>query len=243
MTYALELKDLHKSFGKTPIIRGANLAVTAGRLGLTALVRGAHRHRRVVLAAAQGDPRVGDRRVRGRVADPHAHRLLRAIEARVQQRAAHVAAARDADPPLVGDLRAGRERDLLLQRVAPVAAVRPEHGPVRRDVRVRDVRADAREEVLARLAAQREARARRPVLRAGPLDRVHALGGVAAGQQAGDEDQDGGAPFGSGARKQRVQHGGPLAARISVGPHKAIPTRGLRCGIGARWVRNPVKSG
>ena len=30
MTYALELKDLHKSFGKTPIIRGANLAVTAG---------------------------------------------------------------------------------------------------------------------------------------------------------------------------------------------------------------------
>ena len=30
MTYALELKDLHKSFGKTPIIRGANLAVSAG---------------------------------------------------------------------------------------------------------------------------------------------------------------------------------------------------------------------
>lgn len=30
MSYALELKDLHKSFGKTPIIRGANLAVTAG---------------------------------------------------------------------------------------------------------------------------------------------------------------------------------------------------------------------
>jgi len=30
VTYALELKDLHKSFGKTPIIRGANLAVTAG---------------------------------------------------------------------------------------------------------------------------------------------------------------------------------------------------------------------
>ncbi len=30
MTYALELKDLHKSFGKTPIIRGANLAVNAG---------------------------------------------------------------------------------------------------------------------------------------------------------------------------------------------------------------------
>ncbi|MDI3380530.1 ABC transporter ATP-binding protein [Xenophilus aerolatus] len=30
MSYALELRDLHKSFGKTPIIRGANLAVTAG---------------------------------------------------------------------------------------------------------------------------------------------------------------------------------------------------------------------
>jgi len=30
MTYALELKDLHKNFGKTEIIRGINLAVTAG---------------------------------------------------------------------------------------------------------------------------------------------------------------------------------------------------------------------
>ena len=30
MTYALELKDLRKSFGKTEIIRGVNLAVTAG---------------------------------------------------------------------------------------------------------------------------------------------------------------------------------------------------------------------
>jgi branched-chain amino acid transport system ATP-binding protein len=30
MTYALELRDLHKSFGKTPIIRGANLAVNPG---------------------------------------------------------------------------------------------------------------------------------------------------------------------------------------------------------------------
>jgi len=30
MTYALELKDLRKSFGKTEIIRGANLAVTPG---------------------------------------------------------------------------------------------------------------------------------------------------------------------------------------------------------------------
>ncbi len=30
MTYALELKDLRKSFGKTEIIRGANLAVNAG---------------------------------------------------------------------------------------------------------------------------------------------------------------------------------------------------------------------
>jgi branched-chain amino acid transport system ATP-binding protein len=31
MTYALELKDLRKSFGKTEIIRGANLAVEAGQ--------------------------------------------------------------------------------------------------------------------------------------------------------------------------------------------------------------------
>jgi branched-chain amino acid transport system ATP-binding protein len=31
MTYALELKDLHKSFGKTAIIRGANLAVEEGQ--------------------------------------------------------------------------------------------------------------------------------------------------------------------------------------------------------------------
>ena len=30
MSYALELKDLHKSFGKTEIIRGANLAVQPG---------------------------------------------------------------------------------------------------------------------------------------------------------------------------------------------------------------------
>ncbi len=35
MTYALELKDLRKSFGKTEIIRGVNLAVTAGeRVGI-----------------------------------------------------------------------------------------------------------------------------------------------------------------------------------------------------------------
>jgi branched-chain amino acid transport system ATP-binding protein len=30
MTYALELKDLRKNFGKTEIIRGVNLAVLAG---------------------------------------------------------------------------------------------------------------------------------------------------------------------------------------------------------------------
>jgi branched-chain amino acid transport system ATP-binding protein len=30
MSYALELKDLRKNFGKTEIIRGANLAVNAG---------------------------------------------------------------------------------------------------------------------------------------------------------------------------------------------------------------------
>ncbi len=30
MTYSLELKDLRKSFGKTEIIRGANLQVNAG---------------------------------------------------------------------------------------------------------------------------------------------------------------------------------------------------------------------
>ena len=30
MTYALELKDLRKSFGKTEIIRGVNLAVLPG---------------------------------------------------------------------------------------------------------------------------------------------------------------------------------------------------------------------
>ena len=30
MTHALELKDLHKSFGKTEIIRGVSLAVKAG---------------------------------------------------------------------------------------------------------------------------------------------------------------------------------------------------------------------
>ncbi len=35
MSYALELKDLRKSFGKTEIIRGVNLAVTAGeRVGI-----------------------------------------------------------------------------------------------------------------------------------------------------------------------------------------------------------------
>ena len=35
MTYALELKDLRKSFGKTEIIRGVNLAVTVGeRVGI-----------------------------------------------------------------------------------------------------------------------------------------------------------------------------------------------------------------
>ena len=30
MSYALELKDVRKSFGKTEIIRGVNLAVNAG---------------------------------------------------------------------------------------------------------------------------------------------------------------------------------------------------------------------
>jgi branched-chain amino acid transport system ATP-binding protein len=35
MTYALELKDLHKSFGKTEIIRGINLAIPQGeRVGI-----------------------------------------------------------------------------------------------------------------------------------------------------------------------------------------------------------------
>ena len=35
MSYALELKDLRKSFGKTEIIRGVNLAITAGeRVGI-----------------------------------------------------------------------------------------------------------------------------------------------------------------------------------------------------------------
>jgi len=30
MSYALELKDIRKNFGKTEIIRGVNLAVNAG---------------------------------------------------------------------------------------------------------------------------------------------------------------------------------------------------------------------
>ena len=35
MTFALELKDLRKSFGKTEIIRGINLAIPAGeRVGI-----------------------------------------------------------------------------------------------------------------------------------------------------------------------------------------------------------------
>jgi branched-chain amino acid transport system ATP-binding protein len=51
-TYALELRDLRKSFGKTEIIRGANLAVTAGRAG------GHHRpQRRRQVHAVQPDQR------------------------------------------------------------------------------------------------------------------------------------------------------------------------------------------
>jgi branched-chain amino acid transport system ATP-binding protein len=52
MTYALELKDLRKSFGKTEIIRGANLAVTRGR------ARGHHwAQRRGQVHAVQPDQR------------------------------------------------------------------------------------------------------------------------------------------------------------------------------------------
>jgi branched-chain amino acid transport system ATP-binding protein len=50
--YALELRDLRKSFGKTEIIRGVNLAVTAGRAG------GHHRpQRRRQVDAVQPDQR------------------------------------------------------------------------------------------------------------------------------------------------------------------------------------------
>ncbi len=51
-TYALELRDLRKSFGKTEIIRGANLAVRAWR------ARGHHRpQRRGQVHAVQPDQR------------------------------------------------------------------------------------------------------------------------------------------------------------------------------------------
>jgi ABC-type histidine transport system ATPase subunit len=48
-TYALELKDLRKNFGKTEIIRGVNLAVAPGER--VAFVRGARRGATGVLRA------------------------------------------------------------------------------------------------------------------------------------------------------------------------------------------------
>ena len=60
MTYALELKDLHKSFGKTAIIRGANLAVEAGQRVAVIGPNGAGKSTLFNLISGRLDPTSGD---------------------------------------------------------------------------------------------------------------------------------------------------------------------------------------
>ena len=60
MTYALELKDLRKSFGKTEIIRGANLAVEAGQRVAIIGPNGAGKSTLFNLISGRFEPTSGD---------------------------------------------------------------------------------------------------------------------------------------------------------------------------------------
>ena len=60
MTYALELKDLRKSFGKTEIIRGANLAVQAGQRVAIIGPNGAGKSTLFNLISGRFEPTSGD---------------------------------------------------------------------------------------------------------------------------------------------------------------------------------------
>ena len=58
--YALELRDLRKSFGKTEIIRGANLAVTAGERVAIIGPNGAGKSTLFNLISGRFEPTSGD---------------------------------------------------------------------------------------------------------------------------------------------------------------------------------------
>lgn len=60
MTYALELKDLRKSFGKTEIIRGVNLGVTAGERVAIIGPNGAGKSTLFNLISGRFEPSSGD---------------------------------------------------------------------------------------------------------------------------------------------------------------------------------------
>ena len=60
MSYALELKDLRKRFGQTEIIRGANLAVTAGERVAIIGPNGAGKSTLFNLISGRFEPTSGD---------------------------------------------------------------------------------------------------------------------------------------------------------------------------------------
>ena len=60
MTYALELKDLRKSFGKTEIIRGANIAVNPGERVAIIGPNGAGKSTLFNLISGRFEPTSGD---------------------------------------------------------------------------------------------------------------------------------------------------------------------------------------
>jgi branched-chain amino acid transport system ATP-binding protein len=60
MSYALELKDLHKSFGKTQVIRGVNLAVNAGERVAIIGPNGAGKSTLFNLISGRFEPSSGD---------------------------------------------------------------------------------------------------------------------------------------------------------------------------------------
>ncbi len=68
-TFALELKDLHKSFGKTEIIRGANLQVRAGERVAVIGPNGAGKSTLFNLISGRFEPTSGEVRLNGQRID------------------------------------------------------------------------------------------------------------------------------------------------------------------------------
>ncbi|TAN12966.1 MAG: ABC transporter ATP-binding protein [Burkholderiaceae bacterium] len=78
MTYALELKDLHKSFGNTAIIRGVNLAVEAGERVAVIGPNGAGKSTLFNLISGRLEPTRGDVLLNGqRINGKHSYEINR----------------------------------------------------------------------------------------------------------------------------------------------------------------------